>query len=373
MNQRERRRTRQGLGPSRPKDVRTDADSSIRTKRIRVVDGPLRDAVYDPSVSLTIGRGCDCDIQLIHDGVSRRHACITTDDDGHHVLVDLESTNGTFVDNQRIGRQVLEVGTIFEIVRNRLVYEDAPAVLTEDQAAPRQAGTPTHRTTVAYSVFEDETAAPPRGRWPRGSSPDVAAVKRKSTDVRKRHHYHGDVLADIAKYRSLRVRFLRGEPQSPDRVEEFRRLEQRMRPSEGDASSRPTKRAYRRFSCRIAARLRMFTGEELPVELTDLGVDGARVSVGTHSIMPETLLWLAIERDVDGHVHTLVFPGRAAWIRRRHIGVSFSGAPGWSQRGKQESFFQTRRDFGPSVASLQRDRLMGHEPRISEPTNDSGS
>lgn len=330
-------------------------DSSDRPKRIRVVNGPLRDAVYDPSVHLTIGRGCDCDIQLIHDGVSRRHACITTDSDGRHVLVDLQSTNGTFVDDKRVDKRVLEVGTTFEIVRNRLVYEDAPAVLSESHATPREDGTPTHRTTVAYSVFKDETAAPPRGRWP-ATSQASGSRSVTSTEVRKRHHYHGDVLADIATYRSLRVRFLRGEPQTPERVEEFRRLERRMRPADEDTPSRSSRRAYRRFSCRIAARLRMFTGEELPVELTDLGVDGARVSVGVHSIMPETLLWLAIERRIDGHVHTLVFPGRAAWIRQRHIGVSFSGAPGWSQRGKKESLFKTRREFEDTVV---RDDLHG--------------
>lgn len=356
----------------RPMSTKASSASLARPKRVRVIDGPLRDATYDPSMHLTIGRGCDSDIQLIHDGVSRRHACITTDTEGRHVLVDLESTNGTFIDDQRIDRSVLGVGTIFEIVRNRFVYEEAPAPRTRDRFVPRQDGALTQRTTVAYSVFKGASTRLPRSRWPSGSGRGVVAPYDDS-DPRDRHYYRGDLLADIAIYRSLRARFLRGEPQAPDRLGEFRRLELLMRPTSEESPPWHSKRAYRRFACRITARLRILTGEEFPVELTDLGVDGARVSVGSHSIMPQTLLWLAMERRIHGYVHTLVFPGRAAWTRRRHIGVSFSGTPGWSERGREQSFFQTRRDLGPLAADVQQDGAARSMRRESSSVHESGS
>jgi two-component system, cell cycle response regulator len=47
---------------------------------------------------VTIGRGEDCDIRILDNSVSRRHAHIEHLDDGFHVL-DMQSTNGTFVND----------------------------------------------------------------------------------------------------------------------------------------------------------------------------------------------------------------------------------------------------------------------------------
>src|SRR5258708_30375923 len=53
-----------------------------------------------------LGRGTDCDLRLVDQGVSRHHGEIRVDD-GDVVLADLGSTNGTFVDgppSRRISR-----------------------------------------------------------------------------------------------------------------------------------------------------------------------------------------------------------------------------------------------------------------------------
>jgi two-component system, cell cycle response regulator len=46
-----------------------------------------------------IGRGEDCDIRILDNSVSRRHARIDHLDDGFHVF-DMQSTNGTFVNDE---------------------------------------------------------------------------------------------------------------------------------------------------------------------------------------------------------------------------------------------------------------------------------
>lgn len=71
----------------------------------------------------TIGRASDCDIQVLHEGVSRRHAKVTRDPDGHMTLVDLSSDNGTFVEGERITRHTLQVGEAIRIMRTRFTYE----------------------------------------------------------------------------------------------------------------------------------------------------------------------------------------------------------------------------------------------------------
>ncbi len=51
---------------------------------------------------ITIGRAADCQLILEDDYVSTRHARITRTDGGY-VVEDLGSTNGTYVNNERIG------------------------------------------------------------------------------------------------------------------------------------------------------------------------------------------------------------------------------------------------------------------------------
>ena len=48
-----------------------------------------------------LGRGTDCDLRLVDPGVSRHHAELRVEDD-EVVLVDLGSTNGTFVNGEPV-------------------------------------------------------------------------------------------------------------------------------------------------------------------------------------------------------------------------------------------------------------------------------
>lgn len=57
-----------------------------------------------------IGKSDDARICLRDSGVSRRHAKVIRTSDGLVVLVDLESTNGTFVDDRRIETAPLREG-----------------------------------------------------------------------------------------------------------------------------------------------------------------------------------------------------------------------------------------------------------------------
>ncbi len=55
---------------------------------------------------LLVGRNPNCDVVLSHPEVSRRHARLLFRD-GSWVLQDLESTNGTIVNGEHVGRCVL--------------------------------------------------------------------------------------------------------------------------------------------------------------------------------------------------------------------------------------------------------------------------
>jgi pSer/pThr/pTyr-binding forkhead associated (FHA) protein len=69
---------------------------------------------------VTIGRGSDCQIKLDDDYSSTRHARVFLSD-GQWWVEDLGSTNGTYLDGQRITRPVqAEIGGSIRIGRTTL-------------------------------------------------------------------------------------------------------------------------------------------------------------------------------------------------------------------------------------------------------------
>lgn len=63
---------------------------------------------------LVIGRDDDCHVHIPDESVSRRHACVQPEADSYAV-VDLQSTNGTFVNEVRVSAQKLKDGDYLHI------------------------------------------------------------------------------------------------------------------------------------------------------------------------------------------------------------------------------------------------------------------
>ena len=98
---------------------------------------------YELQTPVTLlGRGTDCDLRLVDPGVSRHHAELRVEND-QVVLVDLGSTNGTFVNGQPVRRVVLSDGTQISLGRTTLVFRQdatarmARAVATQAAATKR--------------------------------------------------------------------------------------------------------------------------------------------------------------------------------------------------------------------------------------------
>ncbi|MCL5057347.1 MAG: DUF3662 and FHA domain-containing protein [Actinobacteria bacterium] len=82
---------------------------------LEVVEGPLAGRIirlYD--YPLVLGRRESCDIVFQDESVSRRHAMLEPRQ-GKWLLTDLDSTNGTFVNGERIRNRIMEPGDSVKI------------------------------------------------------------------------------------------------------------------------------------------------------------------------------------------------------------------------------------------------------------------
>ncbi|HEX4728786.1 MAG TPA: DUF3662 and FHA domain-containing protein [Jatrophihabitans sp.] len=70
-----------------------------------------------------IGRGADSDLQLMDQGVSRRHADVHLAD-GQATVYDLGSTNGTSVNGHGVQSQQLQHGDVIRVGHTRLVFHE---------------------------------------------------------------------------------------------------------------------------------------------------------------------------------------------------------------------------------------------------------
>ena len=71
---------------------------------------------------IRIGRAPDCDVRLDLRWISRAHALIRLEG-AHYMLEDAGSRNGVFVNDRRIGREVLRDGDIVVLGKARFRFE----------------------------------------------------------------------------------------------------------------------------------------------------------------------------------------------------------------------------------------------------------
>ena len=99
---------------------------------------------YAAGPTATIGRLPDNTIIIDSAAVSGHHACVFSAD-GHYIVEDLQSTNGTFVNGVRVSRHTLQHGDVVkvgdhELVLDQLAEIDAPST-DHAETTPTEGGT----------------------------------------------------------------------------------------------------------------------------------------------------------------------------------------------------------------------------------------
>jgi hypothetical protein len=99
---------------------------AARAYWLRMVKGVPPDTVYQLKPMTRIGRSDDRDLFLVDPSVSRAHAIIETGDGGP-VVHDLGSTNGTFVNGERVSSRRLKAGDLVAFGNTQMRLEAADA------------------------------------------------------------------------------------------------------------------------------------------------------------------------------------------------------------------------------------------------------
>lgn len=136
-----------------PVSVQFDHDPELKTGVFRVQGARLKGSVAPATSAIAtvahpvldidghryqlnnrrtvLGRGTDCDIVLDDPGVSRHHVEVTIEG-SNASLRDLGSTNGSFVDGQKVAAARLVHGSLITIGRTRITFNNHNAASEEE-------------------------------------------------------------------------------------------------------------------------------------------------------------------------------------------------------------------------------------------------
>ena len=156
----------------------------MKSITLRVLDGANRGEVYEGiSVPVTIGREEGNTIQLNDERISRFHLKIQQDHEDL-VLTDLQSTNGSRVNNEEVQLRILRAGDLISIGRSTLVYGAREHIndRLDVSSTPSDPGLADKLAGVAESLLSEE---PPE--LPKRLSPGQAA---QLSEVIEYFHVH---------------------------------------------------------------------------------------------------------------------------------------------------------------------------------------
>jgi predicted component of type VI protein secretion system len=129
----------------------------MEAKLVALAPAEIVNTEFNLQLPVTIGRGRDAKIKLVHGQISRLH-CEVYEDRGQLKARDLGSLNGTFVDGERVSDAELKPGGLLNIgsVTFRAVYGVMPSE-SDDSAvefgAPRITDTVSTTSTVMEDAF----------------------------------------------------------------------------------------------------------------------------------------------------------------------------------------------------------------------------
>src|SRR5712692_3572116 len=146
---------------------------------LRILSGSLENQEIELTPdAMTVGRSSACNIRIGDAGVSSKHAKIWCED-GEYYLMDLGSTNGTFVNDKDVDREKLSDGDVitFGMTKAAFVGEKPKARVTPGRAGAAPAG-----RSAAGTRPTQPTTRPAAGASARGGAAPAAAAEEEQPE-----------------------------------------------------------------------------------------------------------------------------------------------------------------------------------------------
>jgi Nif-specific regulatory protein len=164
-----------------------------------LLDGPTPGASkpLDPAAALRLGRDPECEFPLDDQLCSRLHARIWFEADRWHIE-DCGSRNGTFVNEQQIGRSVLESDDLIRVGDLRLVLLDETAPPAPGGVRPSKLAHSTCVVRVSSPDKRDAIVEQLRAETGSRAARDAAVLCRLANQLQEQEHPRGLVRTVIA-------------------------------------------------------------------------------------------------------------------------------------------------------------------------------
>src|SRR2546426_5618828 len=130
------------------------AKEAVPMALLRILNGSLESQEIELSRDpMTVGRASACNIRIADAGVSSKHAKIWCEE-GQYFLMDLGSTNGTFVNDRDVDREQLNDGDVimFGMTKASFVGEKPKPRATPNRPQQRVAAPPARNPAGAAAV-----------------------------------------------------------------------------------------------------------------------------------------------------------------------------------------------------------------------------
>src|SRR6267143_1012157 len=150
---------------------------------LRILNGSLENQEIELSPDpMTVGRASACNIRIADAGVSSKHAKIWCEE-GQYFLMDLGSTNGTFVNDRDVDREQLNDGDLimFGMTKASFVGEKPKPRASPNRPQQRLAAPPARNPARAAAVAAPEGIVTDEPR--RNASPSLRAEVKTQDEL----------------------------------------------------------------------------------------------------------------------------------------------------------------------------------------------
>ncbi|MBC7754819.1 MAG: FHA domain-containing protein [Moraxellaceae bacterium] len=182
---------------------------------VRILSGPQTGQIFDLKLGKNVfGRGANCDVKILSVGISKEHCEIHVYKD-KAMIVDLKSSNGTFVNGVKIQHSIVKLGdklSLFDVIMDVIPAPDLRPKVTVPQvsrsARTQQSVATFNHGSAKQIAFQAEASQFPQTQMQQSLDPSASVTQAPSESIvplkdKIENYIENVVMASIYKLSSV--------------------------------------------------------------------------------------------------------------------------------------------------------------------------